>query len=71
MSHFHIRILRIFAFQNILKKWEKRVQVTEIIIDIGQNDSKLIVKISIYFKKGMNSIMNIQSLQNMNLLLDY
>ena len=37
-----------------LKKWEKRVQVSEITVDISKNDSKIIAKISVYFINPVN-----------------
>jgi len=37
-----------------LKRWEKRVQVTDIVVDISKNDTKVIAKISVYFINPVN-----------------
>jgi phage baseplate assembly protein W len=37
-----------------LKAWEKRVQVTDIVVDISKNDTKVIAKISVYFINPVN-----------------
>jgi hypothetical protein len=44
-----------------LKKWESRVQVHDIVVDFGESDDKLIIKINVLFIDPFN-ISNVESL---------
>lgn len=46
-----------------IKNWEKRVQVTEVVVDIGKSEDKLIFKIQVLFIDPIN----IKTINNLTL----